>query len=199
MGPHSVQGTPKPTSWRPQDSKGQGRGPAWEPLTDKPSFPEAGVRLRSCLPPSQPQSHPRKWGAPGLPGQDQPWKPLSGSLTYVLGTGQGEGQGPERGQHPAGDTHPAEGGEKAPGQRLRKDLSGQGPFVAPRAGSGPSGFTWEGGAGPALPLTRVNSRHWLGAGQPPATGRDGHSCQSWPGGTLLPWPPPLQLRCFCGP
>lgn len=81
-------------------------------------------------------------------------EPVSGRLTCVLGPGQGESQGPERGQLPAADTHPAEGGEKSPGAASEEEPWWPGAFCSLRAGSGPRGSTWVGGAGLPFPSPR---------------------------------------------
>lgn len=88
--------TPHPRSW-------SRAGPlhAWELLTDTLSL--SGARP----------------GYPGLRGAGALW-PAGGAggtnLTWVLGAGQGEDQGPESSHLPAADTHGAEEGEKPSGR-----------------------------------------------------------------------------------
>lgn len=146
--------------------------------------PEARARrLSCCLLPSR--------GAPGCQGTARASlrEPETGSLTCVLGAGQGESQGPERGQLPPAGTHPAEGGEKSRGTAAEEGPERAGTFCSLRSGSGPSGSTWVGGARPANPLAQVNSGHSLGAGQQPETGRDGRGRRVGPGFPRAPQGP----------
>lgn len=122
-----------------------------EPLSDTLSFPGAQGKtseLPAALPGPEP---PPDVGEPrGCQVRATPGKLLSGSLTHVLCTGQGEGQGPEGGQLPPANTHPTEGGEKSPGAASEEGPEWAGGFCSPRAGSGP--VASRGWAGQGLPL-----------------------------------------------
>ena len=89
-------------------------------------------------------------GAPGSshgrPGD------ASGHLTCVLGTGQSEGQGPERGQPPSANTHGV--WEKVPGQPLRTAVSQQEPFVVLELTAAPPASRGRAGPGLRVPSPR---------------------------------------------
>ena len=130
------------TSWKLQDGGSQGQGPSCQvPLADTLSLP-GGWGKASELPvvhprPGSPQDSGEQWGrwAVARAGLGEP---PSTSLTCVLGTGQGESQGPERGQPPLADTHRVEEGEKSPGVASEEAPESAGTFCSPRAGPSPA-------------------------------------------------------------